>query len=83
MAQPAMRSQLHAQAALNFTGWREIARSVLPLHGVILLMGLPDTRETSLAREFANKVARFFRATGMTLLEVDPHMLGYSAMGTT
>ncbi|MDP4003648.1 AAA family ATPase [Methylobacterium sp. NEAU K] len=80
---PALKSQLHAQAVLNFTVRRKIKRSVLPLHGIILLVGLPGTGKTSLARGLAHKVAKSFSATGMRLLEVDPHVLGSSAMGKT
>ena len=81
--EPALKSQLHAQAVLNFTVRRKIQRSVLPLHGIILLVGLPGTGKTSLARGLANKVAKSFKATSMRLLEVDPHVLGSSAMGKT
>lgn len=83
MVEPAIKAQLHAQAVLNFTVRRKIARSVLPLHGIILLVGLPGTGKTSLARGLANKVANSFKAKGMRLLEVDPHVLGSSAMGKT
>lgn len=80
---PALKAQLHAQAVLNFTVRRKIERSVLPLHGIILLVGLPGTGKTSLARGLAHKVAKSFGATDMRLLEVDPHVLGSSAMGKT
>ncbi|MBB5763355.1 AAA family ATPase [Methylorubrum rhodesianum] len=80
---PETKRQLHAQAVLNFTVRRKISRTVLPLHGIILLVGQPGTGKTSLARGLANRVAQSFGGAKIKLLEVDPHVLGSSAMGKT
>lgn len=79
-----IKEQLLSQAVLNFTIRGKVNRSVLPLHGVILLVGPPGTGKTSLARGLANRVAQSFaKNAGFRLLEVEPHSLTSSAMGKT
>lgn len=77
------KSQLLSQAALNFTVRGKVSRSVLPLHGVILLVGPPGTGKTSLARGLAHRTAQSFPSSKFRLLEVEPHSLTSSAMGKT
>ncbi|HVY42158.1 MAG TPA: AAA family ATPase [Hyphomicrobiaceae bacterium] len=79
----ALKSQLVSQAVLNFTLRGKVARSVLPLHGAILLVGPPGTGKTSLARGLAHRTAESFQGAGFRLLEVEPHALTSSAMGKT
>jgi AAA+ superfamily predicted ATPase len=79
----ALKSQLVSQAVLNFTIRGKVDRSVLPLHGVILLVGEPGTGKTSLARGLAHRTATSFRDAHFRLLEVEPHSLTSSAMGKT
>ena len=78
-----LKSQLLSQAVLNFTIRSRVSRTVLPLHGVILLVGEPGTGKTSLARGLAHRTAESFNSARFRLLEVEPHMLTSSAMGKT
>lgn len=79
----ALKTQLLAQAVLNFTLRGKVDRSVIPLHGAILLVGPPGTGKTSLARGLAHRTAESFKGGGFRLVEVEPHALTSSAMGKT
>lgn len=78
-----LKAQLLSQAVLNFTLRGKVDRTVIPLHGVILLVGPPGTGKTSLARGLAHRTADSFRGAKFRLLEVEPHMLTSAAMGKT
>lgn len=78
-----LKNRLLSQAVLNFTLRGKVDRTVIPLHGVILLVGQPGTGKTSLARGLAHRVALSFSGGKFRLLEVEPHMLTSSAMGKT
>lgn len=78
-----LKAQLLSQAVLNFTMRGKVDRSVIPLHGVILLVGVPGTGKTSLARGLAHRTAESFPGGKFRLLEVEPHTLTSSAMGKT
>jgi AAA+ superfamily predicted ATPase len=78
-----VKNQLLSQAVLNFTMRAKVDRTVIPLHGVILLTGEPGTGKTSLARGLAHRVAQAFSGGRFRLLEVEPHALTSSAMGKT
>lgn len=77
------KKRLLSQAVLNFTLRGKVDRAVLPLHGVILLVGPPGTGKTSLARGLGHRVAKSFPGGGFRLLEVEPHALTSAAMGKT
>ncbi len=79
----ALKTQLLSQAVLNFTLRSKVGRTVLPLHGAILLVGQPGTGKTSLARGLAHRTAESFQSQDFRLLEVEPHALTSSAMGKT
>ena len=76
-----LKQQLLGQAVLNFTVRRKVARTVLPLHGVILLVGPPGTGKTSLARGLAHRIAESFQGQPFRLLEVEPHSLTSAMLG--
>ncbi|MDH4459570.1 MAG: AAA family ATPase [Nevskia sp.] len=78
-----VKAQLLSQAVLNFTLRSRVDRSVLPLHGAILLVGAPGTGKTSLARGLAHRTAQAFPNASFRLLEVEPHALTSSALGKT
>jgi SpoVK/Ycf46/Vps4 family AAA+-type ATPase len=78
---PAIKQKLLAQAALNFSMRGKVSRTVIPLHGIILLVGLPGTGKTSLARGLAHRVAKAFPGDKFRLMEVEPHQLASSSLG--
>ena len=78
-----VKDRLLSHAVLNFTVRPKVKRSVLPLHGVILLVGLPGTGKTSLAKGLANRTSKAFKSVNMQVVEVDAHNLTSSAMGKT
>lgn len=64
----------HLRAAVPF--------DALPLHGVILLTGLPGVGKTTVARGLADKVSRtVITSTEWLFIEIDPHALASSALG--
>lgn len=79
----AIKERILSHAVLNFTLRRTVDRSVIPLHGAILLVGPPGTGKTTLARGLAHRTAESFRCDGFQLIEVDPHSLTSSAMCRT
>lgn len=79
----AIKQQLLSQAMLNFTLRPQVARTVVPLHGVMLMVGPPGTGKTSLARGLAHRTAESFKGADFRLLEVEPHVLASSGMGKT
>jgi AAA+ superfamily predicted ATPase len=78
-----MKDRLLSQALVNFTVRPRVSRTVLPLHGAILLIGAPGTGKTSLAKGLANRIAETITNKKFTLVEVNPHVLGSSMMGKT
>lgn len=78
-----MKARLLSQAVLNFTMRSKVPRTVIPLHGVIMLTGLPGTGKTSLARGLAHRVATSFSGSTFKLFEVEPHSLASAAHGKT
>ena len=79
--EPELKESLLCQALLNFTLRPKVSRTVIPLHGVVLLVGAPGTGKTSLARGLASKTAGLLKSKKLAYLEIEPHSLQSSALG--
>jgi pachytene checkpoint protein 2 len=75
------KDRLFSQAVLNFTLRPRVNRAAIPLHGIILLVGLPGTGKTSLARGLAARTAQALKNLKFFYIEVEPHSLTSSALG--
>lgn len=78
-----IKDRLLSQAVLNFRVRHAVDQSMFPLHGIILLVGVPGTGKTSLARGLADRTAQSISGTKSRLVEVEAHELTSSAMGKT
>ena len=76
-----VKQRLLAQSLLSLTVRQRLPFEAAPLHGLILLMGVPGTGKTTLSRGLANQISKQIPGSKGTYLEVDPHALTSSALG--
>ena len=73
--------RLARQATATMLLRRDIAQASLPLHGIVLLAGVPGTGKTTVARGLASRVAASIGSRQVAYIEVDPHELTSSSLG--
>lgn len=76
-----VKDRLLAQSMLALTVRRSVPFDAAPLHGLIVLAGVPGTGKTTLARGLATKVASMLPGQKVTFLQIDPHGLASASLG--
>ncbi|MEU8251843.1 AAA family ATPase [Nonomuraea sp. NPDC048916] len=77
-----LKERLLQTVASNLRLRATVPFEALPLHGVVLLTGLPGVGKTTVARGLADKIARVVGGLGpWAFIEIDPHALASSSLG--
>ncbi len=76
------KQRLVRMAVASVTLRAKLDFTALPLHGIMLLTGLPGVGKTTIARGLADKVAKVLKGKSPWMfIEVDPHALTGAALG--
>lgn len=76
-----VRERLLAQSVLALQLRQKFSFESMPVHGLIVLTGVPGTGKTTLARGLANQVASAIKGPRARFIQIDPHALTSSALG--